>query len=122
MDNYICKACGEPFETYAVESPHCPTCYSSKVVRMSVEHRLSEYRQYGYMRIRLRRWDVRIQRLYDGGYIPQAVYDAYHELTSIWFFDWYHIALPARAASLHPGVYEPYTLVCLRFAPYSPGE
>ncbi|SRR6266567_6839088 len=143
MDEYVCKNCTQWFEQWGgIYFPACPYCHSRHVVRMTRHVALSEYREHEYMRIRLRRWDVRVQRLYEGGYLPQAVYDAYHELTDIPFFDWYHIALPTRAASLHPKrrydgnppftsvepprnvprQYEPYTLVCLRFAPNTPGE
>lgn len=100
MDEYVCKNCTRWFVVWGgIYFPTCPYCHSSKVVRMTRYIKHSEYREHEYMRVRLRRWDVRIQRLYEGGYIPMAVYDAYHDLTSIYFFDWYHIALPARAAS-----------------------
>jgi len=100
MDEYMCKGCGNWFVVWGgIYFPRCPTCGRDKVVRMTRHVAHSEYREHVYMRIRLRHWDIRIQRLYDGGYIPRAVYDAYHELTSIYFFDWYHVQLPQWAAS-----------------------
>jgi hypothetical protein len=153
MDEYVCKRCGAWFQQWGgIYFPHCPTCYSSKVVRMTHYIKISEYREHEYMRIRLRRWDIRVQRLYEGGYITRAVYDAYHDLTSIYFFDWYHIQIPQWAASLHPHVaigtpmpgmkrryrnpplqsimpprrvpryYDEYVLLGVRFEPILPGE
>ncbi len=142
MYTYLCHNDAQSFETWEVAYPVCPYCHNTptrNLTMFTIYHAHSEYREHVHMRTRLRLWDIRIQRLYDGGYLPRVQYDAYHKLTSVWFFDWYHIQLPARAASLHPKQvnppltsieppchiprqYEPYTLVCLRFEPNTPGE